>query len=102
MPFADILKKAKAPKPLRFQGFFGAGGVTRTHDLLITKCIRALHLTVFRDFGAFPLGILREVRPILSIVFVRSFPRVGLGVGQKRSLNPATSFTERRKRWISL
>lgn len=22
MPFADILKKAKAPKPLRFQGFF--------------------------------------------------------------------------------
>ena len=61
---------------------FGAGGVTRTHDLLITKCIRALHLTVFRDFGAFPLGILREVRPILSIVFVRSFPRVGLGVGQ--------------------
>ena len=61
---------------------FGAGGVTRTHDLLITKCIGALHLTVFRDFGAFPLGILREVRPILSIVFVRSFPRVGLGVGQ--------------------
>lgn len=44
---------------------FGAGGVTRTHDLLITKCIRALRLTVFRDFGAFPLGILREVRPIL-------------------------------------
>ena len=56
---------------------FGAGGVTRTHDLLITKCIGALHLTVFRDFGAFPLGILREVHPILSIVFVRSFPRVG-------------------------
>ena len=102
MPFADILKKAKAPKPLRFQDFFGAGGVTRTHDLLITKCIGVLHLTVFRDFGAFPLGILREVHPILSIVFVRSFPRVGHGVGQKRSLNPATSFTERRKRWISL
>ena len=61
---------------------FGAGGVTRTHDLLITKCIGALHLTVFRDFGAFPLGILREVRPILSIVFARSFPRVGHGVGQ--------------------
>ena len=104
---------------------FGAGGVTRTHDLLITnqllyrlsyisiftfgvadliltKCIGVLHLTVFRDFGAFPLGILREVHPILSIVFVRSFPRVGHGVGQKRSLNPATSFTERRKRWISL
>ena len=39
--------------------------MTRTHDLLITKCIRALRLAVFRDFGAFPLGILREVRPIL-------------------------------------
>ena len=60
----------------------GAGGVTRTHDLLITKCIRALHLTVFRDFGALPLGILWEVRPILSIVSVRSFPRAGHGVGQ--------------------
>ena len=102
MPFADILKKAKAPKPLRFQGFFGAGGVTRTHDLLITKCIGVLRLAVFRAFGAFPLGILREVRPILSTVFVRSFSRVGHGVGQKRSLNPAISFTERRKRWISL
>ena len=56
--------------------------MTQTHDLLITKCIRALHLTVFRDFGAFPLVILREVRPILSAVFVRSFPRVGHGVGQ--------------------
>ena len=61
---------------------FGAGGVTRTHDLLITKCIGVLRLTVFRDFGAFPLGILREVRPILSTVFVRSFSRVGHGVGQ--------------------
>ena len=60
---------------------FGAGGVTRTHDLLITKCIGALRLAVFRAFGAFPLGILREVRPILSIVFVRSFPRVGHSVG---------------------
>ena len=92
-------KKHRKPK---FSMLFGAGGVTRTHDLLITKCIGVLRLAVFRAFGAFPLGILREVRPILSIVFVRSFPRVGHGVGQKRSLNPATSFTERRKRWISL
>ena len=74
---------------------FGAGGVTRTHDLLITKCIGALHLTVFRDFGAFPLGILWEVRPILSILFVRSFPRVGHGVGQAEtsaSKKPRTGF----------
>ena len=72
-------KKHRKPK---FSMLFGAGGVTRTHDLLITKCIRALRLTVFRAFGAFPLGILREVRLILSTVFVRSFPRVGHGVGQ--------------------
>ena len=51
-------------------------------DLILTKCIGVLRLAVFRAFGAFPLGILREVRPILSIVFVRSFPRVGHGVGQ--------------------
>ena len=72
-------KKHRKPK---FSVLFGAGGVTRTPDLLITKCIQTLRLTVFRDFGAFPLGILREVRPILSTVFVRSFSRVGHGVGQ--------------------
>ena len=77
--FFSVFAAKKHRKP-KFSMLFGAGGVTRTHDLLITKCIRALRLTVFRDFGAFPLGILREVRPILSIVFVRSFPRVGLGV----------------------
>ena len=63
--------------------------------LKILKCIGALHLTVFRDFGAFPLGILWEVRPILSIVFVRSFPRVGHGVGQadaSASKKPRTGF----------
>ena len=59
-----------------------AAPVRADKEMMFTKCIGALHLTVFRDFGAFPLGILREVRPILSIVFVRSFPRVGLGVGQ--------------------
>ena len=82
-------------EPLRFQGFIGAGGVTRTHDLLITKCIGALRLAVFRAFGAFPLGILREVHPILSIVFARSFPRVGHGVGHadtSASKKPRTGF----------
>ena len=85
-------KKHRKPK---FSMLFGAGGVTRTHDLLITKCIGVLRLAVFRAFGAFPLGILREVRPILSIVFVRSFPRVGHGVGQadtSASKEPRTGF----------
>ena len=72
-------KKHRKPK---FSMLFGAAGQIRTADLILTKCIGVLRLAVFRAFGAFPLGILREVRPILSIVFVRSFPRVGLGVGQ--------------------
>ena len=66
-----------------------------TKRFYITKCIGALRLAVFRAFGAFPLGILREVRPILSIVFVRSFPRVGHGVGQadvSASKKPRTGF----------
>ena len=85
-------KKHRKPK---FSMLFGAGGVTRTHDLLITKCIGVLRLAVFRAFGAFPLGILREVRPILSTVFVRSFSRVGHGVGQadaSASKKPRTGF----------
>ena len=80
---------------------FGAGGVTRTHDLLITKCIGVLRLAVFRAFGAFPLGILREVRPILSTVFVRSFTRVGHGVGQK-SMRRAPSQMQRYKQRVFL
>ena len=72
-------KKHRKPK---FSMLFGAGGVTRTHDLLITKCIGVLRLTVFRDLGAFPLGILWEVHPILSTVSIHSFRCVGHGVGQ--------------------
>ena len=60
--------------------------MTRTHDLLITKCIGVLHLTVFRDLGAFPLGILWEVHPILSTVSIHSFRCVGHGVGQQMLL----------------
>ena len=92
--FFSVFATKKHRKP-KFSMLFGAGGVTRTHDLLITKCIGALRLAVFRAFGAFPLGILREVRPILSIVFVRSFPRVGHGVGQadvSASKKPRTGF----------
>ena len=92
--FFSVFATKKHRKP-KFSMPFGAGGVTRTHDLLITKCIGALRLAVFRAFGAFPLGILREVRPILSIVFVRSFPRVGHGVGQadvSASKKPRTGF----------
>ena len=90
----DVFATKKHRKP-KFSVLFGAGGVTRTPDLLITKCIGVLRLAVFRAFGAFPLGILREVHPILSIVSVRSFPRVGHGVGQAEtsaSKKPRTGF----------
>ena len=105
-------KKHRKPK---FSMLFGAGGVTRTpdllitnqllyqlsytslltfcgtplslslatiSDLLITKCIRALHLAVFRAFGVFPLDTFRVFQPTRSIVSIRSFPRVGQRVGQ--------------------
>ena len=62
---------------------FGAGGVTRTHDLLITKCIRTLRLAVSGAFEAFPFGIICAFRPICSIGSVRPFPHVGQRVGQK-------------------
>ena len=111
-----VAKKHRKPK---FSMLFGAGGVTRTpdllitnqllyqlsytslltfcgtplslslatiSDLLITKCIGVLHLTVFRDLGAFPLGILWEVHPILSTVSIHSFRCVGHGVGQQMLL----------------
>ena len=107
-----ITKKHRKPK---FSTLFGAGGVTRTpdllitnqllyqlsytsllafcgtplslslatiSDLLITKCIRALHLAVFRAFGVFPLDTFRVFQPTRSIVSIRSFPRVGQRVGQ--------------------
>ena len=74
MPFADILKKAKAPKPLRFQGFFGAGGVTRTHDLLIT------------NYDSFVSPISANARKVLcrkaSVVFVfRGISPIWAGFG---------------------
>ena len=53
---------------------FGAGGVTRTHDLLITKCIGALHLTVFRAFVAFPSGILRTFALSVPLLPSAYFP----------------------------
>ena len=53
-------KKHRKPK---FSMLFGAGGVTRTHDLLITKYIRGLRLTVFKALGAFSSGILRTSAP---------------------------------------
>ena len=34
---SDITEKSKKPVILEITGFFGAGNVTRTHDLLITN-----------------------------------------------------------------
>jgi len=64
-------KKHRKPK---FSMLFGAGGVTRTHDLLITKCIRALHSTVFRDFGAFLSGVLRTSALSVPLLPSAHFP----------------------------
>ena len=45
--FFSVFATKKHRKP-KFSMLFGAGGVTRTHDLLITKCIRALRLLLFK------------------------------------------------------
>ena len=37
-------KRKKTPQTVRFAGIFGAGNVTRTHDLLITNRIRCKNL----------------------------------------------------------
>ncbi|WP_418482850.1 hypothetical protein, partial [Dysosmobacter sp.] len=43
-----FLKVTKTAEIIRFPLFSGANDVTRTHDLLITKCIRALRLLLFK------------------------------------------------------
>ena len=65
--FFSVFATKKHRKP-KFSMLFGAGGVTRTHDLLITKCIGVLRLAVFRAFGAFLSGVLRTSAPSVPLL----------------------------------
>ena len=51
-------KVAKIRRNLKIPADFGAGGVTRTHDLLITKCSGSAQGAIFGPLGRFPLDMI--------------------------------------------
>ena len=74
-----VRKTARFPKKT---GCFGAGGVIRTHDLLITKSGRDPETADFRRFWGLSARYQMVSARLVSAVSARSFPRVGHGVGQ--------------------
>ena len=75
-------KVRKIPEIKRFQGFSGAAGRIRTADLILTNCSRAPKVLLSSAFGAFLFQRYVAFEASRSIVSIRSFPRVGHGVGQ--------------------
>ena len=63
----------------------GAGGRTRTPDLLITKTIRSVQTLIYQRFWAFPLDPNVLSRPVISVVSIGFFRVVGHGVGRSFS-----------------
>lgn len=61
-------KTQKHPEIKRFRGVFGAGNVTRTHDLLITKVGKVRKSLVFKAFRRFLLQNQQVVRRLCSTV----------------------------------
>ena len=74
-----VRKTARFPKKT---GCFGAGGVIRTHDLLITKSGRGPENADFKRFRGLSARNQMVSGRLVSAVSIRSFPRVGHGVGQ--------------------
>ena len=62
--------------------FSGAAGRIRTADLILTKWLKAPKVLLSSAFGAFLFQKSVAFGAFLSIVSIRSFPRVGHGVGQ--------------------
>ena len=61
--------------------FSGAAGRIRTADLILTKWLKAPKVLLSSAFGAFLFQRCVVFRAFRSIVSIRSFPRVGHGVG---------------------
>ena len=80
-------KVRKAPDFSTKSGAFGAGGVIRTHDLLITKSGRSHKSADFRRFRGLSAHYQIVSSRLVSAVSTRSFPRVGHGVGQSSNLS---------------
>ena len=62
--------------------FSGAAGRIRTADLILTKWLKAPKVLLSSAFGAFLFQRCVVFGAFRSIVSIRSFPRVGHGVGQ--------------------
>ena len=75
-------KVRKIPEIIRFQGFSGAAGRIRTADLILTNCSKAPKVLLSSAFGAFLFQKCVVFGAFRSTVSIRSFSRVGHGVGQ--------------------
>ena len=71
-------------KPLKTQGFqgFGAAGRIRTADLILTNCSKAPKVLLSSAFGVFLFQRCVAFGAFRSMCSIRTFPRVGHGVGQ--------------------
>ena len=76
-------KVRKIPEIKRFQGFSGAAGRIRTADLILTNCLKAPKVLLSSAFGAFLFQRRVVFGAFRSTASIRSFPRVGHGVGQR-------------------
>ena len=81
--FQQISKKLKTPESFGIQGFLhGAAGRIRTADLILTNCSKAPKVLLSSAFGAFLFQKCVVFGAFRSTVSIRSFSRVGHGVGQ--------------------
>ena len=88
-------KQKKTPEIRRFQVFFGAADQIRTGDLILTNHRRAFQPLLYKALRRYFCPKRIRSQPVCSIVSVRSFPRVGHGVGQadtSASKKPRTGF----------
>ena len=77
------LKKRKNLETIMVSRLFcGAAGQIRTADLILTKSRRAFQPLLYKAFRRVFCPKRIRSQPVCSIVPVRSFPRVGHGVGQ--------------------
>ena len=72
-------KKHRKPK---FSMLFGAAGQIRTADLILTNRSKAIQPLLYKAFWAVFCPKRMRSQPVCSVISVRSFPRVGHGVGR--------------------
>ena len=78
----SAVKVRKIPEIMRFRGFSGAAGRIRTADLILTNCSKAPKVLLSSAFGVFLFQRCVAFGAFRSMCSIRTFPRVGHGVGQ--------------------